>query len=692
MSSDHGRHSPSADTAEAQAQDIGRKIATATAQAFGQLEAMKAQSERQSQALAEKTRLSDQQIQQLTKGTQSAQATSALLEEQRENAEAEKKELQKHRQISTAELQKFKEITKTLQLQHGTLNNSVRMARMQIGDLEAENADVKKMIKASAIELAGANNDASRLKADLATLTADKTASDHLYRQLKDQKTVSDKLYRQNITMVRAELTELQKHHKTLSELAKNEYPRVLFGLEVATRTLVGAADTAIEDATKDLMKRYKYETRERKLLYNHIQEMRGNIRVFCRVRSDDRTACVLRFPDKNAIGTPTELVCPNPNDPALSKRFEFDRVFNPEDNQSDVFDDTEPVITSTVDGYNVSIVAYGQTGSGKTYTMMGTEDNPGVNRRAIRELLRVCDDRANVDYTITVSLLEIYNDAIIDLLTEESVDKQDCKLRIDPVTKLGFVSNLNWRGIKSIDDVVQALVDGEKNRSVACTKMNSASSRSHLVLTLEVTGTDAVTEETTVGKLRMVDLAGSERNSKSGATGKQLVEANAINTSLSALGQVFIGLRAGDKHIPFRNSKLTHLLQDSLGGQSKTCFFVNVSPSERNLQETMSTLQFGSSIRKVLLQKKSAGLTPESSPALKKKSRREGVPNSALGFRDGAGLNLSPLPSPNMGRVRRGSDPTGARGPRRTTLDPPVFQEALAEYAVPASDSTAKP
>ena len=200
------------------------------------------------------------------------------------------------------------------------------------------------------------------------------------------------------------------------------------------------------------------------------------------------------------------------------------------------------------------------------------------------------------------------------------------------------------------------------------------------MVLTLEVTGIDAVTEEKTVGKLRMVDLAGSERNSKSGATGKQLVEANAINTSLSALGQVFIGLRAGDKHIPFRNSKLTHLLQDSLGGQSKTCFFVNISPSESNLQETMSTLQFGSSIRKVLL-KKNPAATPDGSPALVKKIRREGASSSALGCRDGAGLTMSPLPSPKLGRPPlRGSDPAGARGPRRTTLEPTVLREALAE------------
>ena len=589
-------------------EETNRKMAMAATQAFGQLEQIKAQSERE--------------IEELTKGKKSAMAKFALLEEHTKAAEAEIKELRRHKQISTAEHRKLKEITQVMQLQHSNLNNSLKMGRKQLSDLkaeytdlDAENADVKQKLQTNAVELAEANSVVAKCKADVDALTAETAARDRRYQQnstamraeltkLKDQKAASDTLYRQNITAMRAELAELKNHHRTLSALAETEYPKFVSGLKGATQTLVAASETVIEDATKNLMVRYKYESRERKLLYNYLQELRGNIRVFCRVRSDDRTACVLRFPDKNALGTPTELICPNPNDPTLSKRFEFDRVFNPEDNQSDVFDDTEPVITSTVDGYNVSIIAYGQTGSGKTYTMMGTEDNPGVNRRAIRELLRVCDDRANINYSITVSLLEIYNDSIIDLLSDLSAYKQDCKLRTDPATNLGFVSGLNWRGIKTIEDVVQALLDGEETRSVAYTKMNSASSRSHLVLTLEVTGVDKVTKEKTVGKLRMVDLAGSERNSKSGATGQQLVEANAINTSLSALGQVFIGLRAGDKHIPFRNSKLTHLLQDSLGGQSKTCFFVNISPSESNLQETMCTLQFGNSIRKVLLKK----------------------------------------------------------------------------------------
>lgn len=239
--------------------------------------------------------------------------------------------------------------------------------------------------------------------------------------------------------------------------------------------------------------------------------------------------------------------------------------------------------------------MAYGQTGSGKTYTMMGTEENMGVNRRAIREILRVCQDRASdYEFDIRVSLLEIYNEKIIDLLSRDSVDKQDCDLRQDPQTRHNYVTNLTTRPVKAIDDIVHALEDGEKNRSTAATKMNSHSSRSHLLLTITVDSLNHLTSVRSQGKLTMVDLAGSERLSKTEATGPRLVEAAAINKSLSALGQVFTSLRTGQSHVPYRNSKLTHLLQDSLGGDSKCAVFVNVSPAATNLAETIGTLNFG--------------------------------------------------------------------------------------------------
>jgi kinesin family protein C2/C3 len=252
-----------------------------------------------------------------------------------------------------------------------------------------------------------------------------------------------------------------------------------------------------------------------------------------------------------------------------------------------------------------VCIIAYGQTGSGKTYTMMGTEDNPGVNRRAVAELLRVCAEREQVEYTVKVSLLEIYNERFVDLLTDIPVMEQQCDLRQDPKTKQAYVTNLTARTVTSIENVVQTLNDGEKNRSTASTKMNSVSSRSHLLLQLQIEGRDKIGGQVTNGKLTMVDLAGSERISKTAATGQRLVEAAAINKSLSALGQVFTALRVGQSHVPYRNSKLTHILEDSLGGNAKTCVFINVSPAESNLPETQSTLQFGAAITKITKEKK---------------------------------------------------------------------------------------
>ena len=260
------------------------------------------------------------------------------------------------------------------------------------------------------------------------------------------------------------------------------------------------------------------------------------------------------------------------------------------------------PVLDNGFAGYNACIFAYGQTGSGKTYTMMGTEDNPGVNRRAVRELLKVCKERETVDYALTVSLMEIYNEKFVDLLSTTPVDQQECDLRMDPKTKRGYITNLTERKVDKIEDVVQTLADGEANRSVASTKMNSTSSRSHLLLSIGITGKDSISGQVSKGKLTMVDLAGSERISKTEATGQRLVEAAAINKSLSALGQVFAALGRGDSHVPYRNSKLTHILEDSLGGDAKTCVFINVSPAESNLPETLGTIQFGSAISRIEL------------------------------------------------------------------------------------------
>lgn len=344
----------------------------------------------------------------------------------------------------------------------------------------------------------------------------------------------------------------------------------------------------------------YHREVMQRKLLYNQLQELRGNIRVFCRCRYDPKADNVFTFAsdqDLNVVSASGQ-----------KKTFRFDRVFSPSSTQEEVFQDTLPLITSCVDGYNVCIMAYGQTGAGKTYTMMGTDKDPGVNIRSILELLRVCDERTTVDYSMCVSMVEVYNETVRDLLSESSGSQH---LNIQMRNKQLVITDVTEIEVKLAADIKSIMEKGDMNRSVGATKMNTNSSRSHLLLLLRLQGTDKVTNAITRGTLTLVDLAGSERISKTEATGQRLVEAAAINKSLSALGQVFSALRTNAMHVPYRNSKLTQLMQGSLGGDGKACLFVNVSPLASNLSETVSTLQFGSAAKQVQLGKATQNVTP---------------------------------------------------------------------------------
>ncbi|KAK3741804.1 hypothetical protein QZH41_010453 [Actinostola sp. cb2023] len=245
-------------------------------------------------------------------------------------------------------------------------------------------------------------------------------------------------------------------------------------------------------------------------------------------------------------------------------------------------------------------VKAKSPSGSGKTYTMMGTEVNPGVNVRSVKELLRICKERENVEYTLTVSMLEVYNETLQDLLNDRSTSQLSIALK----GKIVVVNDLTEIQINSEESITKIIAKGNANRSVGETKMNSNSSRSHLVLILHVKGVNQISNSLSNGALTLVDLAGSERISKTEATGQRLVEAAAINKSLSALGQVLTALRTNAMHVPYRNSKLTQLLQGALGGDGKACMFVNISPDEYNLSETLSTLNFGSAAKQVQLGK----------------------------------------------------------------------------------------
>lgn len=288
--------------------------------------------------------------------------------------------------------------------------------------------------------------------------------------------------------------------------------------------------------------------------------------------------------------------------------QFAFDCVMGQDTRQRDVFDRTaRPLLHKVLEGYNGCIFAYGQTGSGKTWTIQGESsgENEGVMPLLCKELFAEMELRCLVK-TITVqcSVLEIYNERLRDLLVEKS---EDLQIREDAAEggRGIHVEGMSESSPQSPEDVLALIAKAPAKRAVGTTNMNDHSSRSHLVVTLRITCRDVTDEEgysATVSNLHLVDLAGSERQKATGATGDRLKEGAQINLSLSALGNVINALtdRAKSRHIPYRDSKLTRLLQGSLGGNSYTVMICNVSPAQINAEETLSSLRFAERAKKI--------------------------------------------------------------------------------------------
>ncbi|XP_071316793.1 uncharacterized protein [Trachinotus anak] len=401
----------------------------------------------------------------------------------------------------------------------------------------------------------------------------------------------------QQVSRLTRELNVSNKQLRSTVHQAMTDMKNQLEQLKGAVGKLAQVEQEAAGEV-EELRSLYRREAVERKSLYNKLLELQGNIRVFCRCRKSPASSSCLEKTDNQEVVVVQK---------GSRKKFHFDKVYPQSSTQEDVFAGTLPVITSCVDGYNVCILAYGQTGSGKTYTMMGSKENPGVNIRSIQELLRTCAEKEKVSYTLKISMLEIYNDTLNDLLTKSPSAALDIRVQGKSVS----VPGLTQIQVQTEADILSVMETGEKNRKIASTKMNIQSSRSHLVVALEVESSDEVSGLTSRGTLTLCDLAGSERISKTEAEGQRLVEAAAINKSLTALGQVFSALKCNALHIPFRNSKLTHLLQPCLSGDAKCCVFVNVSPDMKDVVETLSTLQFGSTIRQVSLGKATQNIVP---------------------------------------------------------------------------------
>eukprot|EP00753_Platysulcus_tardus_P010615 PLAT290.1.p1 GENE.PLAT290.1~~PLAT290.1.p1 ORF type:complete len:722 (-),score=387.59 PLAT290.1:83-2248(-) len=296
------------------------------------------------------------------------------------------------------------------------------------------------------------------------------------------------------------------------------------------------------------------------------------------------------------------------PTDGSAERPFTFDHAYAMDTTQDTVYGHLgKPLVEKAMEGFNGTIFAYGQTGSGKTHSMMGSGDDVGIiplmNRDLFSQVAAVKASDPSVQFLVTVSYLEIYNEVLNDLL-----NPSDKHLKIREHPELGiYVEGLAELIVESELDVLNLIEQGNKVRRVAETMMNARSSRSHSCFTIKLqrksTEVVAGTEKETLlkAKINLVDLAGSERASKTGATGDRLREGAAINKSLSSLGNVINALAEGrGKHIPYRDSKLTRLLQESLGGNALTVMIAAISPADRNMDETLGTLQYANRAKNI--------------------------------------------------------------------------------------------
>lgn len=362
-----------------------------------------------------------------------------------------------------------------------------------------------------------------------------------------------------------------------------------------------------------------------------------GNVRVVVRVRAflpreiERGAECLIEM---NPNTQATSLLVPNDTDPANTrsktrkvieeKSFTFDNSFWSHDtkdehyaHQEDVYNSLgEEFLDHNFEGYHTCIFAYGQTGSGKSYTMMGTPDQPGLIPRTCEDLFQRIEaahnETPNISYNVRVSYFEVYNEHVRDLLVPVHPNQPPYYLKIrESPTEGPYIKDLTDAPVRNISEIMKFMKMGDASRTTASTKMNDTSSRSHSVFTimLKQIHQDMDTDETTerTARIRLVDLAGSERAKATEATGARLREGSNINKSLTTLGRVIAALADPKQHrpgkrskdiVPYRDSILTWLLKDSLGGNSKTAMIACIAPSDYD--ETLSTLRYADQAKRI--------------------------------------------------------------------------------------------
>lgn len=358
------------------------------------------------------------------------------------------------------------------------------------------------------------------------------------------------------------------------------------------------------QDEIEQLRRMLMQEEQRRREAHNALQELKGNIRVYCRARPV--------LPGNGSavqISTASNRVTLQCNRDANSQayNFNFDKVFDIDAGQEDVFSEVSDLVQSALDGYKVCIFAYGQTGSGKTHTMQGQPDPStwGVIPRSLSLIVKSASAMRSKGWTWTfkTSFLEVYNEVIRDLLRHDADGPRRTHTIIHDNAWGSVVTDVTEVEVSSTDEVEamsqirRLMTSAARHRAVGQTQMNEESSRSHSLFAMYLHGMNRTLGEELYGALHLVDLAGSERVDKSGASGARLTETGHINKSLSSMADVFLSKSENRNHVPFRNSKLTHLLEPCLSGQGKTLMMLNVAPEESHANETLCSLNFASKV-----------------------------------------------------------------------------------------------
>jgi len=518
------------------------------------------------------------------------EAQCATLQSKLTEVSSSHDELKEQLEKAQSELEYRQETLEQLEAEHNKVKTTFETAQQTWESAKLEWEDKESQLTA---QVAEGHEKVNELKK---TLSETSTKLESATSQLNDKNQDLKKAVQFQNELLKNISNKTDNNQSTLARLVAE---KVEMSVQLEQNTDAAMNYELSQREVKRLQKLLLESESARRKLHNRVQELRGNIRVFVRVRPflpGDGDEYETKQPALKCLSDGQAI---NVGDKKEHK-FSFDRVFKRGSSQEMVFEEVSELVQSALDGYNVCIFSYGQTGSGKTYTMQGVPDDPaqrGLIPRSMEQIIAASSrmEQQGWQFDFQASFVEIYNEQVRDLLRKDkSGEKCDIKRSAKGKT---FVHGVEKMDMKCMEDVSNIMRIAASKRAVGCTAMNSVSSRSHSVFTIFIHGKCEQHNKRIIGALNLCDLAGSERLARSKATGAALKETQAINKSLSALADVFMALKTKKSHVPYRNSKLTYMLENCFSKDGKTMMLVNVSPTMLSQQETTCSLRFAAQV-----------------------------------------------------------------------------------------------